>query len=305
MRHIFIINPTAGKTSATESLRQQIHNLKTEDAVEIFVTKHAGEAKHIAEREVSAGDKLRIYACGGDGTANEVLEGVAGHSNCAMGIIPLGSGNDFVKALAPFEKEDFLCLQNMIEGEEKTIDVMECGGRYSMNVFSVGFDAAVAKNVDKFKRLPFVSGSFAYKLSILYCLFTKRKHKVKITIDGKPFPKADYKNTTLLAIGGNGQYYGGGFKAAPKADLCDGFIDFVHSNTLSVIKFAFMVGKYKKGEHIDNPKLPFITFKRCKSIGFEAETPLDINVDGEIYSMKNPVLKICEGALKIVLPKKK
>ncbi|MBE6737740.1 MAG: diacylglycerol kinase family lipid kinase [Ruminococcaceae bacterium] len=304
MRHIFIINPTAGKTSAVDSLRMQIHSLKTEDAVEIFVTRRAGEAKHIAEREASVGDKIRIYACGGDGTANEVLEGIAGHNNCAMGIIPIGSGNDFVKALEPYAKEDFLCLQNMIDGVEKTIDIMECGGRYSMNVFSVGFDAAVAKNVDKFKRLPFVSGSFAYKLSIVYCLFTKRKHKVKITIDGKPFEKADYKKTTLLAIGGNGQFYGGGFKAAPKAQLSDGYIDFVHSNTLSVLKFALMVGKYKKGEHINNPKLPFITFKRCKSIGFQAEAPIDINVDGEIYSMMNPVLKISEGALKLVLPKK-
>lgn len=304
MRHIFIINPTAGKTSAVESLRQQIHSLKTEDAVEIFVTHRAGDAKHIAGKEASAGDEVRVYACGGDGTANEVLEGIAGYKNCAIGIIPIGSGNDFIKALEPYTKEDFLCLQNMIDGKEKTIDVMECGGRYSMNVFSVGFDASVAKNVDKFKRLPFVSGSLAYKLSIIYCLFTKRKHRVKIKIDGKPFEKADYKKTTLLAIGGNGQYYGGGFKAAPKAELSDGYIDFVHCNTLSVIKFALIVGKYKKGEHINNPKMPFISYERCKSISFEAEEAIDINVDGEIYSMKNPVLKIREGGLKIVLPKK-
>ena len=304
MRHIFIINPTAGKTNAAEELRQQMHNLKTEDAVEIFITHGAGDAKHIAEKEASAGDEVRIYACGGDGTANEVLEGIAGYKNCALGIIPLGSGNDFIKALEPFKKEDFLCLQNMIEGTEKTIDIMECGGKYSMNVFSVGFDAAVAKNVDKFKKLPFVSGSLAYKLSIVYCIFTKRKHKVKIYIDGKAFEKADYNKTTLLAVGGNGQYYGGGFKAAPKAELSDGYIDFIHCGTLSVLKFALIVGKYKKGEHINNPKLPFISFERCKSIGFEAETPIDINVDGEIYSAQNPVLRICEGALRIILPKK-
>lgn len=303
MRHIFIINPKAGKENAVNALRQQIHNLETPDAVEIFITHKAGEAKRIAENEVSAGDEIRIYACGGDGTANEVLEGIAEHKNCALGMIPLGSGNDFIKALSPFKKEDFLCLQNMIEGEEKIIDIMECDGKFSMNVFSVGFDAAVAKNVDKFKKLPFVSGSLAYKLSIVYCIFTKRKHKVKIFIDGKPFMKADYNKTTLLAIGGNGQYYGGGFKAVPKADLSDGYIDFVHSTTLSVLKFALMVGKYKKGEHINNPKLPFISFERCKSIAFEAETPIDINVDGEIYTKKNPVLKIREGALRIILPK--
>lgn len=302
MRHVFIINPVAGKADSTEALRQQIHNLKTDDAVEVFVTKSAGDARRKAEQEASAGDKVRIYACGGDGTANEVLTGIAGHPNCALGIIPLGSGNDFVKALTPFAKEDFLCIQRMIDGDERTIDLMECGGRYSMNVFSVGFDAAVAKNVDKFKKLPFIGGSLAYKLSIAYCLFTKRKHKVKITVDGKPFDKADYKNTTLLAIGGNGRYYGGGFKAAPKAELSDGFIDFVHCKTLSVFKFARIVGAYQRGEHIDNPKMPFISYKRCKSIGFESEAPIDVNVDGEVFCMENPTLTIREGALNIVLP---
>jgi len=286
-----------------DELKEQIQNLETDDAVEIYITKYAGDAKRKAEKEASVGDKVRIYACGGDGTANEVLSGIVGHKNAALGIIPLGSGNDFVKALEPFKRDDFLCLQRMIDGSEKTIDVMECDGKYSINVFSVGFDAAVAKNVDKFKKWPLVSGSLAYNLSIIYCLFTKRKHKVKITIDGKPFPKADYKKTTLLAIGGNGRFYGGGFKAAPEADLSDGYIDFVHSCTLSVLKFVCMVGKYKKGEHINNPKLPFISFERCKSIGFEAETPIDINVDGEIFSSVNPTLKICEDALNIVLPK--
>ena len=302
MRHIFIINPAAGKNDSSEELRKQIHNLKTEDAVEIYVTKGAGDARHKAEQEASLGDEVRIYACGGDGTANEVLTGVQGHPNCAMGIIPLGSGNDFIKALAPLKRGDFLNLQNMIDGKVKTIDLMECCGKYSMNVFSVGFDAVVAKNMVKFKRLPFVSGDLAYKLSIVYCLFTKRKHKVKIYVDGELFEKQGYKKTTLLAIGANGKYYGGGFKAAPLAELDDGYIDFVHSPTLSVLKFICIVGKYKKGMHINNPKLDFISFKRCKKLSFEAEDPIDINVDGEIFSVNNPTLNIIEGGLNIILP---
>ena len=233
MRHIFIINPAAGKIDRSEELRRQIHKLKTDDPVEIYITNGAGDAEHKAKAEASVGDAVRIYSCGGDGTANEVLSGIAGHSNCALGIIPLGSGNDFIKALAPFAKEDFLNVQSMIDGKEKTIDLMECGGKFSMNLFSVGFDAAVARNVSKFKKLPLVSGSFAYKLSIAYSLFTQRKHKIKIYVDDKPFDKADYKNTTLLAIGGNGRYYGGGFNAAPRAELDDGYIDFVHCSTLS------------------------------------------------------------------------
>ncbi|MBR3971552.1 MAG: YegS/Rv2252/BmrU family lipid kinase [Ruminococcus sp.] len=305
MRHIFIINPAAGKADSTEVLRRQIHNLKTEDAVQIYITKGEGDARQKAEKEATAGDRVHIYACGGDGTANEVLTGIAGKTNCAIGIIPLGSGNDFIKALEPYSKEDFLDIQRMVDGREKTIDLIECGGKYSMNVFSVGFDAIVAKNVSKFKRIPFVSGSLAYKLSIIYCLFAQRKHKVKILVDGVPFEGADYKNTTLLAVGGNGKYYGGGFKAAPKAVLDDGYMDFVHCKTLSVLRFASIVGKYKKGEHIDNPKMPFITFKRCKTLEFIAQEPIDINVDGEIYSQHNPKVRLVEGGLKIILPQEK
>ncbi len=303
MRHIFIINPAAGKKDSTQQLRKQIHNLKTDDSVEVYITKGVGDARHKAQTEASVGDEIRIYSCGGDGTANEVLAGIAGHKNCALGIIPLGSGNDFVRAFEPLTKEDFLDVQRMIEGEEKFIDLMECNGNYSMNVMSVGFDAEVAKNVDKFKRWPLVSGSFAYKLSIVYCLFTKRKHKVKILLDGEPFPKADYDKTTLLAVGGNGRFYGGGIKAAPLADLSDGYMDFVHANTLSVLKFATIIGTYTKGEHINNPKLSFITFKRCKKIKFIAEEPIALNLDGEIFMENNPEVSLLESALRIIVPK--
>ena len=301
MRHIFIINPAAGHSDCSEELRKQIHNLKTEDPIEIYITKGQGDARNKAREEAQIGDEIRVYACGGDGTANEVLTGIAGYKNCALGIIPLGSGNDFVRAFEPLTKEDFLNVQKMIDGPDKAIDLMECAGHYSMNVMSVGFDAAVAKNVPKFKRWRGVSGSLAYKISVVYCLFTKRKHKVRIEIDGEEFQKATEK-TTLLAIGGNGKYYGGGFKAAPEAVLDDGFMDFVHSNTLSVFKFVRMIGKYQKGQHINNPKLPFITFKRCKRIKFIAENPIDINFDGEIFEENNPEVVLLEKALRIIIP---
>lgn len=304
MKHVFIINPTAGKTDSTKEIREQIHKLKTTDPVEIHLTRSQGEAEHIARQIAESGDEVRVYACGGDGTANEVLTGIAGHKNCAMGIIPIGSGNDFVRAMEPYTREDFLSVEAMVEGEEQEIDLLECQGKYSMNIFSVGFDSEVADNVDRFKKLRGVSGSLAYKLSIVYCLFTKRKHPVKIYLDGKPFEGADYKKTTLLAVAANGKYYGGGIKAAPKALLDDGYMDFVHVNTLSVLKFVSIVGKYMKGEHIDNPKLPFVTFGRYKKIKFEAETPINVNFDGEIYKMVNPEITLLPKALRIILPAK-
>lgn len=305
MKHVFIINPTAGKVDRTKEIREQIHKLTTCDPVEIHLTRSQGEAEHIARMVAETGDEVRVYACGGDGTANEVLTGVAGHKNCALGIIPIGSGNDFVRGFEEYTREDFLTVENMVNGEEMEIDLMECQGKYSMNVFSVGFDCEVARNVDRFKKLPHISGSLAYKLSIVYCLFTKRKHPVKIYLDGKPFEKADFDNTTLLAVAANGKYYGGGIKAAPLAVHDDGLMDFIHANTLSVLKFISIVGKYTKGLHINNPKLPFITFKRCKKIKFEAETPIGVNFDGEIFEMTNPEITLLPKALRVILPAKK
>lgn len=302
MRHVFILNPAAGKTDRTEEMKKQIESIVTEDKVEVYVTEGVKDAEKIARREAEKGDRVRIYACGGDGTANEVLTGVAGHSNCALGIIPLGSGNDFVRSLEPIKKEDFLCVEKMICGEEKEIDLIECNGKYSMNIFSVGFDCAVANKVENFKKLPLVSGSLAYKMSIIYCLFAKRKHKVVIEVDGEILEKTK-KKTTLLTVGGNGRFYGGGIKAAPLAELNDGYIDFVHVSTISAIRFIFLLGKYIKGLHINNPKFPFVTFKRCKEIRFISDGKIDINVDGEIFPEENPVVRIKEKALRIVIPK--
>ncbi len=302
MRHVFIINPAAGKTDRTGEIRTQIEKLCTDEKVEVFITEGVRDAERIARREASMGDEVRIYACGGDGTANEVLTGLAGMKNAAMGIIPIGSGNDFVRSLTPFKREDFLSVERMVGGSEKEIDLIECNGKYSMNVFSVGFDCAVANNVERFKKLPLVSGSLAYKISIVYCLFAKRKTKVLIEVDGEILEKSKEK-TTLLTVGGNGCFYGGGIKAAPKASLDDGYIDFVHADTISVFKLISLLGKYTKGLHINNPKFPFVTFKRCKEIKFISDEKIDINVDGEIFPEKNPVVRIKEKALRIVLPK--
>lgn len=304
MKHVFIINPVAGKVNRAEELTKKIKGIKTDHEVVIHITQSHGEAERFAREESNCDDTVRIYACGGDGTANEVLSGIAGKENVALGVVPIGSGNDFVRSLKGFEKEDFLDLEAMVNGETQSVDLLECAGRYSMNIMTVGFDCAVANNVQKFKRLPMVSGSLAYKLSIIYCLFTKRKHRVHIWVDGERLTKAD-KKTTLLAVCGNGNYYGGGIKACPQGIMDDGLIDFIHVETVSAIKFISLLGKYIKGQHVNNPKFPFVTSKRCTKVKFTANEPLDVNFDGEIVVLSDPEISIIPGALKIITPKKK
>lgn len=302
MEHLFIINPAAGKLDRRAELSEKIAKVKTDDKVTVMFTEKKGDATEFVKEYLSKAESfVRVYACGGDGTANEALRGVIGFDNCALGVIPIGSGNDFVRSFEKFTKDDFLDLEAMMQGEISTIDVMECQGRYSMNNMSVGFDAAVAKNVDKFKRWPLVSGSLAYKISILYCLFTKLKHKYRMVTDGKEYVSAD--TNTLLAVAGNGKYYGGGIKAAPPAQFNDGKIEFMHIKTIPVIRFLFLVGKYTRGEHIDNPKFPFVKHTKCESVTFESDENIDIGFDGEIISLKNPTIRIVPDAVRVITPK--
>lgn len=304
MEHLFIINPAAGKNDKSKELIEKIKSVKTEDKVTVKITGGPGEATEIVKKHLSETDDfVRVYACGGDGTANEVLRGIIGFDNCALGVVPMGSGNDFVRSFEDKTKDDFVNMEAMMQGEVTAIDVMECQGRYSMNNMSVGFDAAVAKNVDKFKRLPLVSGSLAYKISIVYCLFTKRKHRYRMIADGKEYVSGDVK--TLLAVAGNGKYYGGGIKATPLAQFTDGKIEFMHIKTISLLKFIFLINTYIKGNHIDNPKFPFVKHTKCQSITFESDNNIDIGFDGEIISLKNPTVRILPAAVRIIVPKVK
>jgi len=304
MEHLFIINPAAGKSDRRKELSEKIEKIETRDKVTIKFTEKPGDATEIVKKHLSeTNDFVRVYACGGDGTANEVLKGIIGFENCALGVIPIGSGNDFVRSFEKFTKDDFANIEDMMSGEDKLIDIMECQGRYSMNNMSVGYDAAVAKNVDKFKRLPLVTGSLAYKLSIVYCLFTKLKHRYRIIADGKEYVSKDIK--TLLAVAGNGKYYGGGIKATPLADFNDGKIELMHIKTISAIRFIFLVSTYIKGAHIDNPKLPFVKHTKCESVTFEGDDNIDIGFDGEIISLKNPTVRIIPNAIRVIVPKVK
>lgn len=304
MEHLFIINPAAGKVDRRKELTEKIESVKTDDKVTVMFTEKPGDATEFVKSYLSkADDFVRVYSCGGDGTANEVLKGIIGFENCALGVVPVGSGNDFVRSFEKFTKDDFVNIEAMMFGEDKLIDIMECQGRYSMNNMSVGFDAAVAKNVDKFKRIPLVSGSLAYKISIVYCLLSKRKHRYRMLTDGKEYVGKNIK--TLLAVAGNGKFYGGGIKATPLADFNDGKIEFMHIKTINALKFIFLINTYIKGGHIDNPKFPFVKHTKCESVSFESDKDIDIGFDGEIISLKNPTVRIVPNAVRVIVPKVK
>ena len=212
MTHLFILNSFAGTFDATPEIKAQIKALAIPNAV-IEYTQKAGDAELIARRYAEKGDALRVYACGGDGTANEALHGLMGFENVALGVIPIGTGNDYVRSL-PGKTADYCNVDKMVRGTTKRVDLLKCEDRYALNVVSVGYDCEVADRAQKNKRLPLMSGPLAYKLAIVQCLLTKRKHTFTPYADGKRIPVAQGFKSRMLAVAAKGKYYGGGMKMA-------------------------------------------------------------------------------------------
>lgn len=303
MTHLFILNPFAGTKDSTPELKEQIEALCLPDAV-IEYTQCKGDAENIARRYAEKGEPLRVYACGGDGTANEALQGLLGFENVALGLIPVGTGNDYVRSL-PAEPDDFLDLGKMTRGTTMTVDLMKCEDRYALNVVSVGYDCEVADRAQKNKRWPLMSGSFAYKLAIVQCLLTKRKHTFTPIADGKEIPIADGFKSQMLAVAAKGMYYGGGIKATPYAKLDDGLIDFMAIPTVPISYFAWMLGSFTRGEHIDHPEgKKFILNQKCKTLKLDNHGDIKVSIDGEMFVMKDPMITVVPKAFEIIIPEK-
>lgn len=308
-RHLFILNPAAGRKDLTEKLKQHISSLDFDGCVDIIVTMGKG----YAETEVKAylkdhtDDFTRVYACGGDGTVFEVANGIyhSGNKNCALGIVPIGSGNDFIKSF-DIPAIRFKNIKALAEGEIVAIDALSArdsskNQRISLNIISAGFDAAVAKGQEKFKKIPLVNGSLAYKMSLVKQLFSDLKNYFTILADGERFGKTG-DGPYLFVIAANGRYYGGGFKASPFSDLNDGLLDLIRIDTVSRMRFISLVGKFRKGEYIHENQ-DIVNYTQCRKMQIIAEKTVDLNLDGEIYPMHNPIIEIIPKAVNLIMPK--
>ena len=306
-RHLFILNPAAGKKDRTEKLRALIEKLRINEPYDIFVTDSVGSAEATTENYLKnhLQECVRVYSCGGDGTLSEVANGVyrSAHTDCAIAIVPVGSGNDFVKSL-DIPAENFKSLRALLKGTTVEVDLLlardEDGvERVSLNIISAGFDAAVANGQKRFKKLPLVSGSMAYNISLVKSVFTDTKNYFNLLVDGEPFGDSD--GPYLFAIAANGRYYGGGFKASPYSDISDGKLDFIRINTVSKLKLLSLVGKFREGRHIDEYK-DITSYTSCESMQFVSESLIDLNLDGEIIPMKNPTISVLPKAITLLLP---
>lgn len=294
MRDVYIINPAAGRLDSTEELTREIKKHYGDDA-KILVTEGSGDALLKARAEAETGDEVRIFACGGDGTCFEVLNGIVGYKNASIGVIPIGSANDFIKYFGYDSKPKFLDIAKQKNGTYMPIDLIKAGDKYCMNQCCAGFDARVAAQMTQFKRLPGISGSMAYNLALIKNAIGKLGINIRVVTDGKEF----YSGSALFAICANAPVYGGGYKSAPKALPNDGFLDCVSIKTINLFRFLGLVGIYKRGEH---EGLDVCNMGRCKEFEFFAEEPVPISLDGEIIYSDRLKCEIMPNMINFVLP---
>lgn len=298
MRFVFIINPIAGNRTLQPKLKEKIRSMPNKENIQfsVFESEYAGHSKEIAEREAKKGDEVTVFACGGDGTVFDVLNGIYGYQNASIGIIPLGTGNDFIKSIGI--KSDFLNIEYQISGGFRPVDVIKCGENVALNVACAGFDAHVADNMSRFKKKRFITGSVSYLISVFYCLFRFYSSKYRLIIDGTEKHEDDY----MFAVGANASYYGGGFYPAPDAKLDDGYLDAVEVKRVSHPAFLTLINKYRKG--LLNGK-NFYSVTKAKKLVIECDEEIVVNLDGETVRFQNGRVEFenIHNAVKLWLPK--
>ena len=296
MKHLFIINPAAGSRNRTDDYSQAIHSICREKGLtyEVRVSTAPGECTRIAREAAQTGEELRIYACGGDGTLNEVAAGAAGFSNAAITVYSGGSGNDFVKLFD--DPKAFFDLDRLLDAEEATFDLIRCNDDYALNICSVGLDARIGTDVSNYKRLPLLSGFRAYAASTVVNVVKGIAEHYIEELNGK---RIDGKQTMICVC--NGRYYGGGFNPVPEADPTDGLLDVLVVKKVSRLQVPGVIGKYKNGRYKELPDLVRHFKTNQVKIICDKETP--INLDGELRIAKEATLSIADEKIRFFYPK--
>lgn len=313
MKYVFVINPCAGQGKGLEQFEKDILEAASKTGVqaEIYYTKAVGDAQvytRTIAQNLKEDEKLRVFACGGDGTVNEVVNGAMGFDNVEVGAFPIGTGNDYIRNYGT--SKDFMNVENQILGQAIEADVIKYSGvidgqeqaRYCANMFNIGFDCNVVDKTAEIKKKPLVSGSMAYLLAVASVLIKKKGANLRITVDGKLV----HRGPNLLCAIANGSYCGGGIYSSPQASTSDGVMDVNIILDVPRTKFIALFPKYQKGTHFEvNGIEKIIQAFPCKNAIIEPlNGTMRLCVDGEIYTVGTIKMEVVPKAIKFVVPKK-
>ncbi len=302
IKHVFILNPVAGKRAGKSDLQAQIEQVCQARSVdfEIHQTDAVGEATAYVRRtcERYPDTQLRFYACGGDGTLSEVVNGAYGYANAAVGVVPVGTGNDFARN---FEgKQAFLDIDAQLDGQTHKVDLIRYNDRLCVNMINIGFDCEVVKLTAKLKKSKLLPASVGYIAGLVLTLIRKPGVKASISVDGA----APEQRRMLLTSVANGAWCGGGFHSSPLAHLQDGVLDMLMIKNVTRVRFLSLVGAYKSGSFVNDPKARrVIDYVKAQNVRYTFAGVKSICADGEIFDVTELEISAVKEALCLIVPK--
>ena len=297
-----LYNPKAGNgrgKEGAEKLKDILHNgeLTFTDMTDITDTA-------AFQRSLGADDKLVI--CGGDGTLNEVLNGAIKYENLTVGVVPIGTGNDFCRNFP--DEGDFMDIEAQLTGKVIKCDAIRYSGvmegknqtRYCANMFNIGFDCNVVDLTAKLKKYPLISGSFAYLMGVAITYIKKKGAKLRVELDGKVIENGPL----LLTAIANGGFCGGGVHSSPYASVTDGIMDVNVIFNVGRVDFMKKFPYYAKGTHMELSDIDHIIYAgTCRKAKV---TPLDgtmrLCTDGEIVDAGAIDFEVVPEAFNLLLP---
>jgi len=297
---LVLFNPTANRGDMAAH-RTVIRNRLAQEQAEYVETSRAGEARERAMQAARAG--RAIIVVGGDGTVNEVVNGLlaaaaATERRVPLGIVPAGSGNDFACNTLGLSHDPLVALERALHGDIVEIDVGTVNGLYFVNSFSVGLDADIAATANRLKKVPFMSGARLYYGSSLSRLLFgyHRCPWLTFRLDGADvYAQTEPHHYVLLAVT-NGPAYGAGFRINPAASPSDGLLDVCAISHAPLLRALKLLPVVKRGEHGEEPE---IAFYRAKTVHIESQRPVTMGVDGETSRASSFDVQILPGALSV------
>lgn len=296
MKHLFLINPYAGKYDRTQEVREKLRTVLAgrEDPWEVAVTQYPGHGVELVRAAAERGEPLRVYACGGDGTLNEAVNGAAGYEHVAVTHYPMGSGNDFLRMFG-LDACRFYDLRELLDGPQAPMDLIECNGRLALNVCSIGFDARIGLGAADFKKLPLVSGTMAYQLSALRTIVQGIHRPYRVEVDGETLPGEAF--TLICAC--NGRYYGSGFNPSPDAVPDDSLLNFLIIPAVSRFTVLALIRKFARGEA---GEIPGVLLRQGREMKVTCDRVSMINLDGERMDGAQLTARLSEKKVNFIYP---
>jgi len=316
LKHLFIINPNAGRGKG-KRLIQIVGDIAKRLGLdyEIKITTGPVDATNfaksaLAERSLKAsaaqdsGD-LRIYAVGGDGTANEILNGMYDESgkilsDVEFAVIPGGTGNDFLRTITGDHKFSNHTLEQLIEdtinGVLCPVNSARINERHFLNISSLGIDAITNYNMNNTtKKLPWLPAKVAYVISALGTLLKDRNMDVEISMDG-----IVTRQRIILAAISNGRFYGGGIMPSPSAHPSDNLLDVCLVTAMSKLRVLNLLPKYIAGKHSSEKE---VSFYKVTKLNMKSKDTLIINIDGESVLENEVDIELDPKMIQLIVPK--